>query len=67
MTTASPRLVFAALHTVKHQKLLKGQVVSKRLRSNATCEYNYPVEARIDYEHGLYACVYIVVTSRNYT
>ena len=40
MSTASPRLVFAALHTLK---LLKGKVVSQRVHSNAIYEYSYPV------------------------
>ena len=43
MSTALPRLVFAAL---KHQKLLKSQVMSQRLHSNATYEYSYLVGAR---------------------
>ena len=47
----------------KHQKLLKGQVMSQRLHSNATYKYSYPVGARNGRlwvcGRGLYACVYI--------
>ena len=50
----------------KHQKLLKGQVVSLRLHLSATYEYSYPVGARNNqlWARGcaLYACVYIPVT-----
>ena len=47
MSTASPRLVFAALHTVEES--VECQVVSQRLHSNTTYEYNYP--ETIDCEH----------------
>ena len=33
----------------KHQKLLKGQVVSQRPHSNTTYEYSYPVGVRNDW------------------
>ena len=40
---ASPRPLWK-----RHQNMSKGQVVSHRLHSNATYEYNYPIGARND-------------------
>ena len=49
----------------RHQKLLKGQVVSQRLHSSATYKYSYPVGVRNTQLYvrgcGLYTCIYIGV------
>ena len=63
MSIALSRPLFAALHTVKASEVYsKGQVVSQRLHSNSTYEYNYSVGDRLGVRgRGLHACVYVGV------
>ena len=47
----------------KHQKLLKGQVMSQRLHSNYTYEWRYPVGARNDRLSGWFWTIRICLQS----